>query len=209
MYPVVHDLLLPQSLPEFDSQMQGKWYNYIIFIKPNIIKRPIFIFCENACFKAFITEVDFIWFSTSPRKWQKLPGCEFLRLGQIWNPEHFYSCSRQICHRHKAKASLRHSWYLSDWSAFRFLCGCAPCNCIKTRMFSAHSNLFLYSICMNKEKVGYIEITHCQSGSMVLFPAIRRNSVIPARKMLVQEYWLNELTPMRVLKVPVKIMFLP
>ena len=63
-------------------------------------------------------------------------------LRQIWNPEHFYSCSRQICHRRKAKASL---------SAFRFLCGCASCNCIKTRMFSAHSNIFLYSICMNKK----------------------------------------------------------
>ena len=90
-------------------------------------------------------------FRLSPRKWQKIPGCEFLRLRQIWNPEHFYFCSRQICHRHKAKASLRNSWYLSDWSAFRFLCGCASCNCIKTRMFSAHSNIFLYSICMNKK----------------------------------------------------------
>jgi hypothetical protein len=29
---------------------------------------------------------------------------------------------------------------------------------------------------MNKEKVGYIETTHCQSGSMVLFPAMRRKS---------------------------------
>ena len=148
-------------------------------------------------------------FRLSPRKWQKLPGCEFLRLGQIWNPEHFYSCSRQICHRHKAKASLRHSWYLSDWSAFRFLCGCAPCNCIKTRMFSAHSNLFLYSICMNKEKVGYIEITHCQSGSMVLFPAIRRKFLLFRQENAGTGILLNELTPMRVLKVPVKIMFLP
>ena len=72
-------------------------------------------------------------FRLSPRKWQKIPGYEFL-------------------------------------------CSCAPCNCIKVRMFSAHSNLFLYSICMNKEKVGYIETTHCQSGSMVLFPAMRRKS---------------------------------
>ena len=53
----------------------------------------------------------------SVRKWQKIPGCEFL-------------------------------------------CNCTPCNCIKTRMFSAHSNLFLCSICMNKEKVEYIEPTH-------------------------------------------------
>lgn len=134
------------------------------------------IFCENACFKVFITEVDFIWVSTFCTKVAKIPGGEFLRLGQIWNPEYFYFCSWQIYHRHKAKASLRNSWYLSDWSAFRFLCGCAPCNCIKTIMFSAHSNLFLYSICMNKEKVGYIETTHCQSGSMVLFPAMRRKS---------------------------------
>ena len=121
-------------------------------------------------------------------------------LRQIWNPEHFYSCSRQICHRRKAKASL---------SAFRFLCGCASCNCIKTRMFSAHSNLFLYSICMNKEKVGYIEITHCQSGSMVLFPAIRRKFLLFRQENAGTGIWLNELTPMRVLKVPVKIMFLP
>ena len=133
-------------------------------------------------------------FRLSPRKWQKLPGCEFLRLGQIWNPEHFYSCSRQICHRHKAKASLRHSWYLSDWSAFRFLCGCAPCNCIKTRMFSAHSNLFLYSICMNKEKVGYIETTHCQSGSMVLFPAMRRKSAaVPEIWCWKRVFWCKSL----------------
>ena len=31
---------------------------------------------------------------------------------------------------------------------------------------------------MNKEKVGYIETTHCQSGSMVLFPAMRRKSAV-------------------------------
>ena len=29
---------------------------------------------------------------------------------------------------------------------------------------------------MNKEKIGYIETTHCQSGSMILFPAMRRKS---------------------------------
>jgi hypothetical protein len=40
---------------------------------------------------------------------------------------------------------------------------------------------------MNKEKVGYIEITHCQSGSMVLFPAIRRKFCYSGKKMLVQE----------------------
>ena len=69
--------------------------------------------------------------------------------------------------------------YVRKWQkipGYEFLCSCAPCNCIKVRMFSAHSNLFLYSICMNKEKVGYIETTHCQSGSMVLFPAMRRKS---------------------------------
>ena len=103
-------------------------------------------------------------FRLSPRKWQKLPGCEFLRLGQIWNPEHFYSCSRQICHRHKAKASLRHSWYLSDWSAFRFLCGCAPCNCIKTRMFSAYSSLPQCSITRSIETTGCISSVCFPSG---------------------------------------------
>ena len=52
-------------------------------------------------------------FRLSPRKWQKIPGYEFLRLGQIWNPERFYSCSRQICHQHKAKASLRNLFHLT------------------------------------------------------------------------------------------------
>ena len=115
-------------------------------------------------------------FRLSPRKWQKLPGCEFLRLRQIWNPGHFYFCSRQIYHRDKAKASLQNSWCWSDWPAFQYLYNCVPCNCIKTRMFSAHNNLFLYSICMNKGKVEYIETTHCRSGSMVFFPAMHRRS---------------------------------
>ena len=52
-------------------------------------------------------------FRLSVRKWQKIPGGEFLRLGQIWNPERFYSCSRQICHQHKAKASLRNLFHLT------------------------------------------------------------------------------------------------
>ena len=136
-------------------------------------------------------------FRLSPRKWQKLPGCEFLRLGQIWNPEHFYSCSRQICHRHKAKASLRHSWYLSDWSAFRFLCGCAPCNCIKTRMFSAHNNSLRYSIGVNIKIMVYTASNHCQSDLMELFHAMHRKSP----DVQVKPYWKTSVSHRHLLRL--------